>query len=261
MKKPEITLIGAGNLAYHLGIALYNANYHIRQVYSRTQEHAEQLANRLNAAAISDLSLIDQSSDIYLFALKDNALAKIASLKLGGKIVAHTSGILPTGTLKSISKNCGILYPLQTFIKEKAVDFKEVVIIVNAGTPKAKKMLTELALSLSTHVENLDDKQREWLHIAAVFANNFTNYLFGISYELAEKHHIPFELLRPLIEQTVANILRGDPHDFQTGPAVRGDTDTILKHAEILLSGSPFRKLYLEFTKLITRDSLKKQQE
>jgi len=252
VKKPEINLIGAGNLAYHLGISLHRAGYHINQIFSRTQQHAERLAKIVGAEAISDFEQLNNKADMYIFALTDHVLSNLPALKLRGKIVAHTSGILPSNELIRISNDCGIFYPLQTFKKGKTTDFSEVFITVFANTKRADQMLRYVADSLSKHVVELNDTQREWLHLSAVFANNFTNILLDVSYELACSNNIPFEMLKPLIRQTYERAISGEaPGKFQTGPAVRGDINTINHHADMLMKNPKFQQLYRSLSALI----------
>jgi predicted short-subunit dehydrogenase-like oxidoreductase (DUF2520 family) len=167
----KITIIGAGNLASNLALALYDAGYRIHQVFSQTKKNASLLAKKLSAEATTDLAKIAETSNIYIIAVKDDAIAEVAKhLQLKNQIVVHTSGSISMEVLKNCSKNYGVFYPLQTFSKNKTVDFKTIPICVEASNKTTATTLQYFAKSISGTVEKINSEQRRKIHLAAVFA-------------------------------------------------------------------------------------------
>lgn len=252
MASKNIVLIGAGNVAWHLGHQLKNAGHRIVQVYNRTIEHGEALAEELDTAFTNKLEQVDQSADIYLLAVSDHGIDDIIlGLQLPGKIVAHTSGAVPLRGMQHISKNCGIFYPLQTLTKGRMVDFKIVPMLIEASNPTVKEALTELASSISKTVDYMDSHKRRALHVAAVFVNNFTNYLYSIADDVVKRENLDFRLLNPLMQETINKLKHHKPSEVQTGPAKRGDYRTIEDHLNYLDKNDSYREVYLVLTESI----------
>lgn len=241
----KIVLIGAGNVGYHLGNRLYEKGLRIQQVFSRAKEKAEKLASEVNAQAITELSNITLDADLYILAVHDSAIAEVAAqLPVLDKLVVHTSGATPSAILYPHFQRFGIFYPLQTFSISKEVDFEQIPICVHANHDADLQDLENLARQISPKVYRIDDEQRAILHVAAVFVNNFTNYLFQIGYDILEKENLPFDLLRPLIRETAAKVQVHPPAEMQTGPAIRGDQATIGKHLQYLEKFPEYKSLY-----------------
>ncbi len=241
----KIVLIGAGNVGYHLGNRLYEKGLRIQQVFSRVKEKAENLASEVNAQAITKLSNITLDADLYILAVHDSAIAEVATqLPVLDKLVVHTSGATPSTALQPHFQRFGIFYPLQTFSISKEVDFEQIPICVHANQEADLQALENLARQISPKVYRIDDEQRAILHVAAVFVNNFTNYLFQIGYDILEKEKLPFDLLRPLIRETAAKVQEHPPVEMQTGPAIRGDHATIDKHLQYLGRFPEYKHLY-----------------
>ncbi len=235
MNIQKITLIGSGRVATQLGLKLAAKHKKIVQVYSRHPEAARQLAARLGAEAIDDLSRINGDSDLYIISVVDDAVAKVAAkLSLAGKIVVHTSGSVPIQVLQNANWKSGVFYPLQTFAKDKNVDFKNIPICIEASDKETETSLTMLARELSEDVRMVNSEQRMMIHVAAVFANNFTNFMYLMSQELLEKSGLSFDILLPLIRETTDKLNHILPREAQTGPAARGDEEVIQKHLKIL---------------------------
>jgi predicted short-subunit dehydrogenase-like oxidoreductase (DUF2520 family) len=244
-KNKQIILIGAGNVATQLGITLYNSGYLISQVYSRTKKSTTALAEKINAEAITDLKKLDTNAAIYVIAVKDDAIADIVKkLNLKNKIVVHTSGSVPIHILKNISKNYGVFYPLQTFSKDKKVDFKTTPICIEANNPVTARTLKYFARSISNKVQEISSDQRKTIHLAAVFANNFSNHLYSIAEDILTKNKLSFDLLKPLIEETAGKIKNNSPAKMQTGPAIRGDKKTIDAHLKLLKKDKRIKAIY-----------------
>ncbi len=248
----RISIIGSGNVATHLSAAFTNANHKIVQIWSRDIEHASLLAYHVKAEAINDISKLDPGVDIILIAVNDDAISGIsAQLKLHGTLLAHTSGSMPMSVLSPASSNIGVFYPLQTFSKNKSVEFKNVPILIESNTPQGASQIRELAGSVSLKVTNIDSEKRLSLHVAAVFANNFTNYLFALSKEILDKNGLDFDLIRPLIAETASKVQELDPEKVQTGPAVRNDIETIQKHLVLLESLPQLKDIYKSLSQSI----------
>ncbi|HEX9980254.1 MAG TPA: F420-dependent NADP oxidoreductase [Flavobacterium sp.] len=227
----NVSIIGSGNVAQHLIRAFANSNsINIVQVFSR---HPEAVSHLLPMEKITSGYNLDPA-DIYIIAVTDSAIAEVsASLPFSGRLVVHTSGSTQTGILDSKNRK-GAFYPLQTFSKNKEVDFRSVPICIEAENEQDYLMLSNLAETVSQHVYRLDSEQRKSLHVAAVFASNFTNHMYFIAESICTENKIPFSILKPLIGETADKIMTLSPVKAQTGPAVRNDLVTIESHLSFL---------------------------
>lgn len=242
----KIVLLGSGNVATHLGKAFKMAGQTISQVWSRDHLHAAELADTLAAETLTDLSDLDYEADLYIISVKDEGISELASaLKLKDQLVIHTSGTTGISVLEEVSSKFGVLYPVQTFSKVKSVDFRQIPIAVEGNTPEVCALIRSIADRLSEKVIELDSRQRQTLHISAVFACNFTNHLYALAKGLLDQQDIDFDLIRPLIAETADKIQMNDPASVQTGPAIRGDVSTMQAHLD-LLKDEPALKLIYE---------------
>ncbi|CAN5475211.1 DUF2520 domain-containing protein [soil metagenome] len=241
----KISIIGAGNLATQLGTALFEEGYLISQVYSRTSKNAITLSKKIKAVAITDLRKLSDDASIYIVSVKDDAIETICKqLKLKDKIVVHTSGSVSIDVLKSCSKNYGVFYPLQTFSKNKTVDFKSIPICIEANNTATSTTLQYFAKSISGNVQKVNSLQRQKIHLAAVFACNFSNHMYVLAETLLAKDKLSLDLLKPLIEETAIKIKTTKAKDSQTGPAVRGDKKTQDAHLKLLSKEKDLSKIY-----------------
>ena len=246
LNAPKIVLFGAGNVAVHLADALVYAGYQIVQVYSRTLESAQPLAERVYARAITNISDIDLTPDVFVFCLNDNGLVDVVDkVQFSGQLALHTSGTMPLDIFKGKTENYGVLYPLQTFSKFRKVNFKEIPLIIEASSPRDLVNIRQLAGLLSLKVIIADSVMRRKIHLAGVFASNFSNHMYLISEMLVKQTGLSFEILKPLIyETTLKAIESGNPSASQTGPAIRGNNIIIDKHLEMLSSLPDLKQLY-----------------
>lgn len=234
-KNYNIVLIGAGNVATQLGLALKEAEHTIVQVYSKSESSSSTLAKLLTCEYTNSPEKIDQTADIYIIAVNDDAIADVVNqLKLTNQILVHTSGSVKMKVLKPASKNYGVFYPLQTFSKTKKAEFKTIPICLEANNTRTLKVLQSLGESISNNVQNIDSEQRKVIHVAAVFACNFTNHFYSIASDILESKYVSLDILKPLIEETANKIKNGSPAEMQTGPAIRGDRKTIDSHLKTL---------------------------
>ncbi len=231
----DIVLIGAGNVATQLGLAL--KKYHnIVQVFSRQLANASSLANKLYATCTDDIKSITSDADIYLISVSDDAIKPLVEkLPNTNAVVVHTAGSVSIDILSRFN-NYGILYPFQTFSKNRDISFENIPILIEGNSKETADKLLKLASSLSKNIYEVNSGQRLLLHIAAVFACNFTNHLYHISSNISNKAELPFDILQPLIEETVSKAFKVSPKNAQTGPASRNDKQTMEKHIEILNS-------------------------
>jgi predicted short-subunit dehydrogenase-like oxidoreductase (DUF2520 family) len=256
----NITFIGAGNVAWHLAQALDTAGHTVQQVYSRRLQSAVQLADQLyNAEPTQSLDFSRSKASVFFIAVPDQAVATlVAQLKLPPQaILVHTSGTLPIEVLAAF-ENTGVFYPLQTFSKTKTIQIEQVPFCIEASTPETEEILVSLAQDISRTVYLVSSAERKVLHVAAVFACNFTNHLLAIAYQITLQENLEFSLLEPLIRETINKALAGEnPASMQTGPAVRNDTSTMQSHLAYLAHFPAEKEIY----KLISQNIQKVSRE
>jgi predicted short-subunit dehydrogenase-like oxidoreductase (DUF2520 family) len=251
----KIVIIGAGNVATHLANRLRKKGHEILQIVSRSEKNAQELSIKIVAPYTTDIKKINKLADIYLLCVPDDEIEKLnKTLKLPKKLILHTSGSVDMKALKNISANIGVLYPLQSFSKHVKISFASLPVLIEASNAASLQKLKTLALALSKHVSEVDSANRLKTHVAATMVNNFTNYLYSLSYDfLTKEKNNAFHLLMPLIKQTVKKIKTHKPSTVQTGPAKRGDEKTIKKHLQLLEKYPNQKQVYELFTKLIKK--------
>ena len=241
----SVVIVGSGNVAKHLIKAFIRIdNINLKQVYTRNSKDEVLLKNTV--ATTNDLSSIKQA-DITIIAVRDDAIANISS-QIKNPLVVHTSGSVEMKALKNTS-NKGVFYLLQSFSKQKEINFKNMPICLEAEHKHDLIKLEKLASLLQGDVYYLSSLQRKKIHVAAVFVNNFTNHMYTIAYDLCEEHNVPFDILKPLILETSDKIKKLTPKDAQTGPARRSDAETIKNHLNLLSETQ--QELYLKITQSI----------
>ena len=247
----RILSIGAGNVAYHLMFAFNQAGHKITQVYSRKLSNAKVLANMTDSAAISKMDQVNLDCDLIIISIPDEHIANMSSnlgLESFEGIVVHTSGSTPT---LSKVKHSAVLYPLQSFNKNRDINFLKVPIFITATQNKIKLKLKKLAEQISERVYYIDDKKRRELHLSAVVLNNFMHHLAFKSEEYLKSKNLKFEYLDALMETSFEKILEKRLKQSQTGPARRGDLKTIREHKKLLAEDKSLLNLYETFTNSI----------
>lgn len=240
----NVVILGSGNVATILAKKITYAKHCIKQIYSRDLIHAQTLANSVKANAINALKDLDEDADMYIIALTDKVLEEISEiLKLKNKLVVHTAGSVSGEVLKNCSTNYGVLYPIQSVRKNMDIN-TPIPFAIDANNKKNYIIIEDFAKSISEKVIHYTDEQRLKLHVAAVIACNFVNYLYLQSATFCEAEHLDFTLLQPLIEETANRLQHYHPSNVFTGPAVRGDINTIDKHLELLAKYPAQQKLY-----------------
>lgn len=241
----KIVILGAGNLATQLSLALYENGLEVIQVYSRTMESAEALAKKINAKATNSLQDIIPNADLYIFALSDKALQPVLDgIPFSIEKLVHTAGSIPMDIFANYADNYGVFYPLQTFSKNRKVDFSNIPICIEANNEDLRNELLELGRKVSSNIHNISSEQRKQLHLAAVFTCNFANHMYSIGQELLSEKNVDFNLLQPLIKETAEKITELDPISAQTGPAVRFDEEIMNSHEKSLKDSPDFQKMY-----------------
>ncbi len=228
----QIVLFGSGNVASHLYKAFSASDQaEVIQVFARQKRKADFVSEKTEV--ISDLEKL-KSADLYLLAVSDSGIAEIASdLKESGILVAHTSGSTDISVLEKF-ENFGVFYPLQTFSKNRDLDYAEIPFCLEANSEANLKQLQKIAAMISKSVLEVDSAQRRALHLSAVFVNNFSNHMFSLGANICSDNELDYNILQPLIKETVSKLDELAPKDAQTGPAIRNDQETIEKHINAL---------------------------
>lgn len=249
----SISFIGSGNVATQLALALRKAGFDIHEIYSRTYGNAQELAQQVGGKAVRTIEELDTVVDLYILSIPDGAIEQVmvGFPKLQG-IVVHTSGITPMKVLQKLP-SFGVFYPLQTFSKQREPDMSDVPFCLEASSDIVLLKLKKVAAKLSASVFEINSEQRQYLHLAAVMVNNYSNYLFRVAYDILEAKEIDHALLMPLIEETISKIKSLHPSLAQTGPARRRDIKTIEKHTRLLNEYPDYKELYEIFARQLTK--------
>lgn len=232
----KVVIIGAGNVATHLGKAIKNAGFQILQIVSRTEDSARELGTLLGVPFTSSKGELNKEADLYIVSVKDDAITSALSTYDLPKdaLIVHTAGSVPMEILKDFSSNIGTLYPLQTFSKAKDVNFKEIPVYIEANSTYNTNRLLQFAKRFSDRAKEVNSTTRSQVHLAAVFACNFTNNLYSIASDILEKAGLEFDDMLPLIAETTEKIKVLHPRAAQTGPAIRRDSKVIEKQLNAL---------------------------
>lgn len=249
-----IVFIGAGNLAVNLAKALYHKGFRIVQVYSRTEASARALAEVVEAGYTTNLQEVSKEARLYIVSLKDAAFVDLLPQITEGKqkaLLVHTAGSIPMSIWEEYTEHYGVFYPMQTFSKQREVKFQEVPFFIEAINAEDAKLLKAIAATLSEKVYEATSEQRKSLHLAAVFACNFTNHMYDLAAELLNKYNLPFDVMLPLIDETARKVHQLSPHAAQTGPAVRYDENVINNHLTMLADTPALQEIYKLMSKSI----------
>lgn len=269
----KIVFLGSGNVATHLSQALnHSMSDEVVQVYSPTVENAKSLAELLSCGYCTDINDVDVNADIYICSVKDSAQRQVwlalkkhfneSDVNLADKIVVHTAGALAMDGedgLSSVFPNCGVVYPVQSFSKQRSVDLSHTPFLIEATIPSTLEKLRRLVATVSDRCYVATTRQRNALHPAAVFASNFANHMYAIAHRLMEKNGLPFDILIPLIQETAQKVMEVAPVAAQTGPAVRGDEAVMSKQEKGLNEDG--NETELEIYRLVSQNIQKYRDE
>ncbi len=233
--------------------AIWKTDHEIVGLYSRNEREARSCVRGEKVDLYSELSTLPDTADIYLICVNDDAISEVSKQLpeaiRKNKIVAHTSGSKSVDDLVGI-ENTGSFYPVQTFTKGRKMQYQDIPFCIYASETKTEEKLILLAESISKDINLVDDEQRKQIHLSAVIINNFVNHLIHKSEVLLEQSGLPIEILKPLLNQTIAKLNKIDSYDAQTGPAVRNDEETIKEHLDMLKEDSD-KNLYQTITNSI----------
>ncbi len=253
----KIVIVGAGRIAWHLGKRLKSKGLPVSQVISRTAENAETLADSLQATWSDSPAEVLPDADWIIIAVRDDAIEEVAKAfapYVQDTLVTHTSGGTAGAILKPYFERYGVFYPLQSFSLEHTPVWSKIPFCVDAQSDSDVLLLKKIAKTIGNLVYHVTDEQRALLHVAAVFANNFANRCFAIAEKILDEKDLPFELLHPLMEETLAKALQDSPARMQTGPAMRGDVDTVRRHLNLLGDHPDWQEIYRELSENINPD-------
>lgn len=225
----KIVLIGRGRLATNLEHALLSAGHEVASINSRT------------------LEALPLEADVYIVAVKDAALADVIRAATKGResqLFVHTAGSMPMDIFKGLTVHYGVFYPMQTFSKERLVDFNDISVFLETNDAVSMERLKMLSTTLTTHIYELDSEERKHLHLAAVFACNFVNHCYALSAEVLAAKGLPFSVMLPLVDETAQKVHELSPREAQTGPAVRGDQNVMQMQANMLAGNPAVKQIY-----------------
>lgn len=250
----DLAILGSGNVAYSLTPAFHKAGHKIVGVWSRNEANASRLALQVEAEPCKKIADIP-NAEVYIICVTDDSIASVAEIlgKLSpSAIILHTAGSLPMDILKNTGCNYGVMYPMQTFSREKRIDMIDVPIFFEGNNSDTLEKIRNLAASISKRVKYMDSEKRARLHLAAVFACNFTNHCFTLANQELKKCGENFSTILPLVEETIAKVRCMTPQAAQTGPAVRGD-EKVLKKQEMLIDDELTRAIFQTMSKSIRK--------
>lgn len=258
----KISIIGSGNVGWHLGIAFENHHHSVYEVFSRNEAKAKKLSAMLyKAEAKTDLDFSESEAKLFILSVSDDAMEEVCSKLIlpENAILAHTSGSKSLDDLQKLMLiyhdlpvKCAVFYPLMTFSAGKRLDLKSVPFCIEAVDDETEQILVDIAQEMSDTVYLLSSEERKVLHVAAVFACNFTNHLLALSKRITDNETLEFDLLKPIISETFKKALAAnDPTDVQTGPAVRNDKTIINRHLDYLKDDARLLEIYEVLTESI----------
>jgi predicted short-subunit dehydrogenase-like oxidoreductase (DUF2520 family) len=254
--KSKITFIGSGNIATNLAHALDSAGHTINQVISRDIAHAKILASKFGAYYGDKPSEMYKDSDFVILCVSDEAyFSVLEELPREMKaIICHTAGPVGMDILANYSVDYGVFYPLQSFRKEEVKDMLQVPMFIEWSSDMVKQKLHNLADSISNKVREVNSVEREKYHLAAVFANNFTNAMYAVADEYLTTNGLEFNNLLPIIKETADRLKKGKPNQWQTGPAKRGDKAVLEKHLS-MLDDEQLKSIYTQMSHFISQNT------
>lgn len=257
----NVGLIGTGKVAKAITLASSDKNFSICAIYGRDKQKTQALADLCDAKPLLQPDFPDHI-DVLLICINDDAIHTVAAeIQVGSHVVvAHTSGTQGVKLITPYFNHVGVFWPLQTFNEQRAINFNTIPLCIEVNTPYAEQKLVLLASQLSSVIKLMTEQQRKTLHLAAVISCNFSNYLFYQAKHLLDQHELSFELLHPLLIETVEKVCEMDPIDAQTGPAARADYQTI-KAQQQLLKNTETAQLYDILTESILATFHKKNEE
>ena len=256
MGNKNVVFIGAGNVATHLSKAMKEAGLCIRQIYSRGEDNAKKLAGVLDCSYTTDIQKVLQNADIYVFSIKDDAFPEIiANMPTRRGFWIHTAGSVSIDIFQKYADSYGVIYPMQTLSKSRKMNFSKIPLFVEGNTSDVENEIFNIASTLSDNVTRISSEKRKYLHLAAVFACNFSNHMYTLASLILDKQEIDWHILQPLIDETAGKLYSMSPQNAQTGPAIRYDRNIIDRHLT-MIDDEDMRKLYEMISESIAKAEL-----
>ncbi len=256
----RIVLVGAGNVAWHLGHACLKAGIQVVRVINRTQASGQELAGELQTTSSTDFGAIAPECDFIIVAVKDSILKNVLhQIHPAGAVLLHTSGSHGLDVFPKKVTDFGVLYPFQTLTRGLHTDFEQLPLCIEASDDITLSAIKNFAGKLSSSIWSLSSQQRRNLHLSGIIINNFTNHLVARTFDYMDKYRLDKELIKPLLRETFRKLEQIPPCEAQTGPARRNDTEIIQKHLELLALEPELQKLYKLLTDSIIAYYLKNE--
>jgi len=245
----KITIVGAGNVAWHLAHAFHKAKIKIDSIINRDPTKGQELADAVGALYSSDFNFSTNNRQFIILAVSDSSLPEVLNkLQTSNHIVLHTSGSVDIGLFKGKAAHCGALYPFQTLTRKVETDYSRISLFLEASDEETYKAIEYLAINISSNVYRMSSEQRRKLHLAGIISNNFTNHLVTLAYDYLSKNNIDEKYLLPLLEETLNKMKIVGPHVAQTGPAKRNNKEIIDMHLQMLKDDHQLKNLYKEIS-------------
>ncbi|MEZ4722344.1 MAG: DUF2520 domain-containing protein [Flavobacteriales bacterium] len=252
-KKPNIAVAGIGNLGWNLSLKLYERGFDVCQIVTKKTNRRQKFAKRIDADLVENLSELKDKVDLLFICMPDDRITEVISdIKQKDLAIVHCSGY--TEMIKHKNNPTGVFYPFQTFTKYFSVDWDGIPIFIESDDKELRKTLRKIGEEISQNVLEMTHEQRKAIHIAGVFGSNFTNHLLYIVKSILDKQKVPFEIMKPLMEETIRKAFDHGPAGAQTGPAKRGDDMVIKAHLEQLKGDKRLKEFYGMFTDSIKSD-------
>ena len=250
--KYSIGIVGSGNVAWHFGHAFKKAGHNIKFVTGRNRDAVTTLASQINAEAIPLSN--KKTADVIFLTLSDSVIVDfLKKYPFKNAFLIHTSGTLSIDILKVFTDRYGVIYPFQTLTKGIKTNMKDVPLCIEVNNETNLSFLEELSRSISNSINFLSSEQRKILHLTGVMANNFSNFLYSVAFDILEMNGLNPHLLEPIILETATKLINSDPVTAQTGPARRNNQEIIEEHLKLLKSYPEIQQLYSLISKLITK--------
>lgn len=238
-------LVGTGNMAAFLAMRMQAAGHICNGIYGRNKEAARELARAYYTPLLQDIREIHDGADVCLLAVSDHAIEPVAKqLSLKTTVLLHHSGSIAIDALSGGSKHTGVAWPVYSILEKDLPVHRQFPCLWEANSDYARRAVQEIGMAISGIQYEATSAQRQWLHLTAVMGNNFTNYLLGICMEICRKQRLPFNLLQPILQQTLDRANLFDPREVQTGPAKRNDTGTMNAHLALLQDHPHWQAVY-----------------
>lgn len=251
-KLKSVTLIGAGNIAWHLGHALFEKGIRIDKIINRNPESGSKLATELGTLYTAEFIATNEASDFTILAISDSCLKDIINeIDPSQTILVHTSGSVSIDAFQGKAEKYGVFYPVQTFTKYHKIDFTNIPVCIEASDPETLGNLSGLAAMISNRVHVTDSEMRRTIHLAGVMVNNFTNHIIARAYDLLNENGIDREIMDSLIEETFYKLKSIEPKDAQTGPARRKNMQIIEEHLKLIAHDPVLKNLYQSISESI----------